>query len=93
MTALRKFVSTGSLTLVAVCIAMAAASVLFTFPANPLLWQAASWTLVAALVGLLLLVPVSGYALVTRRTARTGWRVASFLIGFLCLAAVAVGSL
>ena len=93
MAASRKFVSTGSLTLAAVGIAAVAVSALFAFPANPLVWQAASWTLVAALVGLSALVPVSGYVLATRRTARTGRHGVSFLLGFMCLAAVVVGSL
>jgi hypothetical protein len=93
MTALRKLVSPASLTLVAIGISAAAAGVLFTFPANPILWQAATWTLVAALVGLLVLVLVSGYVLVTDQAARTWQRIASFLIGLACLMSVAVGLL
>ncbi|HZV38737.1 MAG TPA: hypothetical protein VFF96_08325 [Pseudoxanthomonas sp.] len=92
MAILRKFVSASSLILVAVGVSAVAVSVLSAFPANPLVWQAASWTLVAALVGLLVLVPVSGYALAASRSARTWRRAAPFLLGFACLAAVAIGS-
>lgn len=93
MTAMRKFISTSSLTLVAVGISVAAVGFLFTFPQNPLIWQAAAWTLVVALIGLLALVFVSGYVLVTNRAARTGQKIASFLVGVVCLGVVAVGSL
>ncbi|MGY0620255.1 hypothetical protein [Lysobacter sp. A378] len=90
---MRKFVSTSSLILVAVGVATAAVGVLFTFPENPLIWHAATWTLVAALAGLLVLVLVSGYVLATDRAARTWQRTTAFLIGFTCLVAIAIGSL
>ena len=67
--------------------------VLFTFPADPAIWQSATWILVAALACLLLLVPWAGYVLVANRTTRTWPRIASFLVGLACLLAVAVGSL
>nr|CAP48776.1 putative integron gene cassette protein [uncultured bacterium] len=93
MKVVRKFISTSSLILVAIGISTVAIAVLFTFPTDPLTWQVASWTLVAALVGLLILVLVSGYVLAVNRAARTWQRITSFLIGPACLAAVAVGSL
>ena len=93
MAAVRKFISTSSLILVAIGISAAAIGVLFTFPENPLIWQATTWTLIAALVGLVALVIVSGYVLATNRAARTWQRITSFLIGFVCLVAVAAGSL
>ena len=93
MATLRKFTSTSSLILVAIGISAVAIAVLFTFPTDWLTWQVASWTLVAALVGLLVLVLVSGYVLATNRATRTWQRVTSFLIGLACLVAVAVGSL
>lgn len=88
--AMRKFMSPGFLTLAAIGASVAAAAVLFTYPANPLIWNAATWTLVAGLAGLLVVVPVSGYVLARDRTARTWQRIATFLIGLACLAAVAV---
>ncbi|NZA27811.1 hypothetical protein H0E84_15645 [Luteimonas sp. SJ-92] len=88
---MRKFPSTSSLILAAVGISAAAGAVLCTFPANPLIWQAAAWTLVAALTGLLALVLVSGYVLAVDRAARTWQRTATFLLGLACLVPVALG--
>lgn len=93
MASARKFISTGSLIPIATGIGAVAVGILFTFPQNPLVWQAATWTLVLALAGLLVLVLVSGYALVTNRAARTWRSIASFLLGLACLVAAAVGSL
>jgi hypothetical protein len=93
MAAMRKFISTSSLILVAIGISAAAVGVLFTFPQNPIVWQVATWTLVAALVGLVALVLVAGYVLATARAARTWQRITPFLVGLICLVAVAVGSL
>lgn len=74
-------------------VSAAAVGVLLTFPADPLVWNIASWTLVAALALLLVLVLVSGYVLATIKTARTTRRVVSFLVGLACLAALGAGSL
>lgn len=93
MTAMRKLVSTSSLTLVAIAVAVAALAVLVMFPANLRAWQAASWTLVGALACLLVFVLASGWILATNRAARTRLRIASFLAGFACLAVVAIASL
>jgi len=93
MAALRKLISTSSLILVAVVISAVAAGVLFTFPADPLIWQAAAWTLLAALMGLLVLVLLTGYVLATDQAARTWQRIASFLIGLVFLVPIAVGLL
>ena len=90
---MRKFMSTSSLILIAIGISAVAVGVLFTFPENPLVWHAATWTLVVALAGLLGLVLALGYVLVTDRAARTWQSIVSFLLGFACLVAVAVGSL
>ena len=92
MSAMHKFMSLNALILVAIGVSLAAAAVLFTIPANPLLWQVATWTLVAGLIGLLVLVLVSGYVLATDRAARTRWRIATFLFGLVCLVVVALGS-
>ena len=93
MTTARRFTSTSSLTLVAIGVSAIAVAVLIAFPADLLTWQIASWTLVAALVALLVLVPVSAYVLSTNKAARTWQRVASFLIGLACVAVVVVGAL
>ena len=91
MTTVRRFTSTSSLILIAIGVSAIAVAVLLAFPGDPL-WQIATWTLVVALVALLVLVPASAYVLSTNKDARTWQRVASFLIGLACLVAVAVGS-
>ena len=90
MVAIRKFISLSSLTLAAIGASIAAAAVLFTYPANPLIWNAATWTLVAGLIGLGVVVLVSGYVLARNRSARTWQRTATFLFGLVCLAAVTI---
>ena len=92
MSAMHKLMSLNALILVAIGVSLAAAAVLFTIPANPLLWQVATWTLVAGLIGLLVLVLVSGFVLARDRAARTWRRIATFLFGLVCLVVVAVGS-
>ena len=92
MAAMLKFTSQSSLILIAIGVSLAAAAVLFTIPANPLIWQLATWTLVAGLVGLLVLVVASGYVLARGRAARTRWRIATFFFGLVCLVAVALSS-
>lgn len=78
--------------LVAIGIAAIALGVLFTFPADPLVWNLASWTLFAALAGMLVLVLASGYVLATKPAARTWPRIAAFLAGLACLGVVALGA-
>ena len=90
MAAMRKFISLSFLTIATVGASLAAAAVLFTYPTNPLIWNAATWTLVAGLVGLLVVVLLSAYVLAKNRTARTWQRIATFLFGLACLAVVAV---
>jgi len=92
MATMPKFMSLSSLILVAIGVSLAAAAVLFSIPANPIIWQAATWTLVAGLFGLLVLVLVSGYVLATDRAARTWRRIATSLFGLVCLVSVALGS-
>ena len=92
MSAMHKLMSLNALILVAIGVSLAAAAVLFTIPANPLLWQVATWTLVAGLIGLLVLVLVSGFVLARDRAARTWRRIATFLFGLVCLVVVALGS-
>jgi hypothetical protein len=89
----RRFASTNALILVALGVAAIALAVLFAFPADPRVWQAASWALVAALLALLALVVVSGVVLAMRPAARKWPRIALFLVGLACLLAVAAGSL
>ncbi|TKS53650.1 hypothetical protein E4582_01915 [Luteimonas yindakuii] len=91
MAAFRKLMSTTVLTWLAIGISVAAAGILFTFPADPMVWHAATWTLVAALCGLLVLVVVLGYVMATNQSSRTWRRVTPFLIGVACLVPVAVG--
>jgi len=86
-------VSTSSLILVAIAVSAATVGVLLTFPTDPLVWNIASWTLVAGLALLLVLVLVSGYVLATNKAARTPRRILSFLVGLACLAALGAGSL
>ena len=77
MSAMHKLMSLNALILVAIGVSLAAAAVLFTIHANPLLWQVATWTLVAGLIGLLVLVLVSGFVLARDRAARTWRRIAT----------------
>lgn len=93
MAASRKLMSTSTSILVAVVISAVAAGVLFTFPSDPLIWEAATWTLLAALISLSVLVALTGYRLASDRAARTWQRIASFLLGLACLVPVAVGLL
>ena len=90
--AMRKL-STSSLILVTMGVATVAAGVLLTFPENPIVWNAATWILVAALAGLLVFVLLSGYGLATDRVKRTWQGTTAFLIGLTCLVAIAGGSL
>jgi CBS-domain-containing membrane protein len=92
MSAMPRFISPNSLILVAIGVSLAAAAVLFTIPASPLIWQVATWTLVAGLAGLLMLVLVSGYVLARDRASRTWGRIATFLFGLACLVVVALAS-
>ena len=89
----RQYLSTTTLTLAAIVIAAAATAVLFRFPESVAVWQAATWTLVAALVALLALVLVSAYVLARKPAARTWPRIAACLLGFGCLVAVALAAL
>jgi hypothetical protein len=93
MAALSKILSANFITWLAIGISLAAAGFLFTFPANPIIWQAATWILVTALTGLLMLVLVLGYTMATIQAARTWQRMATFLAGLACLLPVAVGLL
>ena len=81
------------LILAAVGLSAGATGLLVAYPRNPHVWQAGAWTLAAALAALLVLVPVSGYVLATRRIARTRWQIAAFATGLACLAMVAIGSI
>jgi hypothetical protein len=81
MEAMRKLITIHSLTLAAIGVSLAAAAVLFSYPTNPLIWNAATWTLAAGLFVLPVLVLVSGYMLARNRTARTWQRIATFLLG------------
>jgi len=76
----------------AVAACLAATTALIAFPGNQAVWQAGAWTLTGGLAGLLVLVPLSGYLLATRRTARTGRQIAALAVGIACLAIVAIGS-
>ena len=93
MAALREFLCTIVLTWIAIGFSAAAAAVLFTFPADPAIWEAATWTLVASLCGLFVLVLLLGYALARDPAARTGQRIGTFLIGLGCLSPFALGLL
>lgn len=93
MTALCKRITSSLLAWVAIGIGAIAVAVLLSFPADPVVWQLATWTLVAALVALLVLVPASGYALAKDRAARTWPRIVSFAVGLGCLVAVAIAAI
>jgi len=93
MTANRTFVVKSSLIFGAIGISAVSTMVLLAFPGNLLVWQIASWFLAFALLALLVLVLTSGYSLATNRAARTWQRIASFSVGFACLAVIAAGSL
>lgn len=91
MAAMHKLTSPSALILVAIGISVIA--VLIAFPTDLHAWRVASWTLVAALAALLVLVVASACILATNRAARTWQRIASFLIGLGCLVTVAVGAI
>lgn len=93
MAAMHKLTSPSALILVAIGISVAAIAVLIAFPTDLHAWRVASWTLVAALAALLVLVVASACILATNRAARTWQRIASFLIGLGCLVTVAVGAI
>lgn len=89
----RKLFSLPVLIPAAIVIAAAATAVLFRFPESVAVWQAATWTLVAALVALLALVLASAYVLARKPAARTWPRVVACLLGLGCLVAVALAAL
>lgn len=93
MTTLRKLAAPTPLTWLAIGVSAIAIGILLTFPANPVIWEATTWTLVAALAALLVLVLVSAYALARNPGTRTWPRIASFVAGFACLVALAAASL
>ena len=91
MAAARTFVVPAWLIPVAVGVAVLATAVLIAFPGNVLVWQAATWTLVGALLAVALLVLVSAWSLASNRAAKTWPRIASLLLGLACLVVLAVG--
>lgn len=91
--AIRKAGRLNPLILGAIGVSAIATAVLVALPGSLLAWQVGSWTLAIALLALLVLVLASGYALATSRTARRRRDVACFMLGFACLAAIAVGSM
>ena len=93
MTTRRASSISSALIAVAVGACVIATTALIAFPGNQIVWQTGAWTLAVGLLGLLVLVPLMAYLLSTQRTARTRWRIASFVIGVACLAVVAIGSL
>jgi len=93
MTEIRKFVGLNSLILGAMGVSAIATTALIALPGNLVAWQIGSWTLASSLLALLVLVLVSAHSLVTNRASRTWRRVVCFLLGFSCLAAIAIGSL
>lgn len=90
---LRKLLTPTVLIPAAIVVAGGATAVLLGFPESVAVWNAATWTLVAALAGLLVMVLASAYALASSREARTWTRIAAFLLGLGCLAAVALAGL
>lgn len=93
MTAIRKYVSLNSLILGAIGVSAIATAALIALPGNLVAWQIGSWTLVFGLVALLVLVPASAYSLAANRASRNRRRMVCFLLGFSCLAVIAIGSL
>ena len=93
MAAKRTLMIKSSLIYVAIGLSVIATAILVAFPGKLIAWQIGSWTLVFALLALLILVLVSAYSLATDRAARTWQRILSFSLGLACLAALAVGSL
>ncbi|GAB3358158.1 hypothetical protein [Lysobacter tyrosinilyticus] len=93
MTVDRKFAVPNSLILAAIGLALAATGLLIAFPGNLFIWNVGSWTLAFALLALLGLVLSSGHSLVTNPRVRTWQRIASFALGLVCLAVIAIGSL
>ena len=74
-------------------VSVLATAVLVAFPGDLRVWQAGAWTLALGLLALSALVAVSGYLLATRRNERTGRHIASFALGLVSLAIIAIGSL
>ena len=93
MTAIRKFVGLNSLMLGAIGVSAIATAALIAFPGNLVAWQIGSWTLVFALLALLLLVLTSTWSLATNPASRSWQRIVCFLLGLSCLAVIAIGSL
>ena len=93
MAAVRKLVGLNSLILGAIGASAIATAALIAWPGNLVAWQVGSWTLAFALLSLLVLVLASAYSLATDRASRNWRRIVCFLLGFSCLAAIAIGSL
>ncbi|MDI9239918.1 hypothetical protein QLQ15_13480 [Lysobacter sp. LF1] len=91
MTTNRIFLASSPLTLGAIGVLLIATACLIAFPGSMAVWQAASWSLVAALLALCFLVPLSAYSLATLRVTRTWQRIASCATGFIILVVVAIG--
>ena len=93
MAAIRKFVGLNSLILGAIGTSAIATAALIALPGNLVAWQIGSWTLALALLALVALVLVSGYSLITNRASRNRRQIVCLLLGFSCLAVIAIGSL
>lgn len=80
-------VPTSPLILLALGICAVSLAVLFSFPADPAVWQAATWTLVGGLTLLLPFVVLAGFVLAANPGARTRSRIATFVLGLAVLLA------
>lgn len=80
-------VPTSPLILIALGICAVSLAVLFSFPSDPSVWQAATWTLVGGLGMLLPFVVLAGGVLAVNPGARTWSRIGTFILGLACLLA------
>ena len=78
---------TTPLILLALGTCAVALAVLFSFPSDPAVWQAATWTLVGGMAVLLPLVMLAGGILAMNPGARTWSRISSFTLGLVILLA------
>ena len=92
MTGQRTSLVPTSLLAGAIGVAVVAAGVLLGFPAEPRVWQVASWTLALALLALVGLVPASGWALARYPEGRTWPRILSFALGLALLVFIGLGA-
>src|SRR5690606_17991406 len=80
-------VPTSPLILLALGICAVSLAVLFSFPTDPTVWRAATWTLLGGLAILLPFVVLAGCVLAANPRGRTWSRIGTFVLGLVTLLA------